>query len=143
MSAFLSGVAIAGVFAVYQLRKDVTDSHKLLADQVSTLPTCSRPDQLSSNTLSLNLLLFLDLQVLMDTTDACGAFGPHMWEVLAALAYCMQQCRTARRSHVGLRADRYRAFRLKDYCALQSQEYGKGLENRVAQLEQAVADLKK
>lgn len=35
VSAFLSGVAIAGVFAVYQLRKDVTDSHKILADQVS------------------------------------------------------------------------------------------------------------
>lgn len=38
VSAFLSGVAIAGVFAVYQLRKDVTDSHKILADQVSITP---------------------------------------------------------------------------------------------------------
>ncbi len=36
VSAFLSGVAIAGVFAVYQLRKDVTDSHKILKDQVSS-----------------------------------------------------------------------------------------------------------
>jgi len=33
LSAFLCGFALAGGFAVYQLRKDVWDSHKMLAEQ--------------------------------------------------------------------------------------------------------------
>lgn len=33
VSAFMTGLAVAGVFAVYQLRKDVTESHKHLLDQ--------------------------------------------------------------------------------------------------------------
>ena len=33
-SAFMTGLAVAGVFAVYQLRKDVTESHSQLLGQV-------------------------------------------------------------------------------------------------------------
>ncbi len=34
LSSFLAGFAIASGFAVYQLRSDVRESHKLLAEQV-------------------------------------------------------------------------------------------------------------
>jgi len=33
LSSFLAGFAVASGFAIYQLRSDVRDSHKLLAEQ--------------------------------------------------------------------------------------------------------------
>lgn len=34
VSSFLAGVALTGVFGVYQLRGDVAEAHKLLMEQV-------------------------------------------------------------------------------------------------------------
>jgi hypothetical protein len=36
--SFLAGFAVAGGFALYQLRQDVWESHRVLAAQVSSLP---------------------------------------------------------------------------------------------------------
>ena len=40
LSSFLAGFAVASGFAIYQLRSDVRDSHKLLAEQVRQLTKC-------------------------------------------------------------------------------------------------------
>jgi len=34
IASFLSGVAVTSVYAIYQLRKDLTDSHDFLAERV-------------------------------------------------------------------------------------------------------------
>jgi hypothetical protein len=38
MSAFLAGVAVAGVFGVYQLRGDVAEGQQRLLEQASRIP---------------------------------------------------------------------------------------------------------
>jgi len=43
VSSFLAGVAVTGIYGTYQLRKDVTISHQLLADQI--LDYTSKTDQ--------------------------------------------------------------------------------------------------
>ena len=43
LSAFLAGVAVAGTFAVYQLRQDVLQSHKLLSAQVRRISLLGMP----------------------------------------------------------------------------------------------------
>lgn len=37
VASFLCGVAVAGVFGVYNLKHDLKSSHDLLADQVSVV----------------------------------------------------------------------------------------------------------